>query len=72
MAYCSNYMIHSHIFPTLFLSTSFGIVCSSTRIMSLFIPFISEMDNKLIPLVILALVNIAATMATKMLRKDKE
>ena len=44
------YVIHIDLFPTYFISTSFGICSTFSRLVCLAAPIIAETENKLVPL----------------------
>ena len=73
LSYGVLYVIHSDIFPTSFLASSYGIANFICRGFGLLGPLVAEVENKMIPLYLLIALNLLGTISTLLIKmKNKE
>ncbi len=69
LAFGTVYVVHIDLFESSFMSTSYGICNIVARFFIITAPMVAEIENKTAPLIILIVMNGAATIATWFLKK---
>ena len=68
IAFADVFVIHTDLFPTYILSTSFGVCNITARIVNISSAAIVEIPNKFIPILIIVILDILAALCTFFLR----
>lgn len=72
LAFCFIFVIHTEIFPTFFLGTSYGICNFFGRSTTLFAPLIAESQNKMLPLILLMISSVLGMLGSLFIRSLEE
>ncbi len=72
LAFCFIFVIHTEIFPTFFLGTSYGLCNCFGRSTTLLAPLIAESANKMIPLVFLMISSVMGIIGSLFIRSLDE
>ncbi len=71
LTFLSVFIIHTDLFGIQFLATSYGICNIVSRLITLIAPIVAEWENKLIPLLLLVIFNVASLISTIFIRLTK-
>jgi len=69
VAFCFIFIIHTEIFPTFFLATSYGLCNFFGRSLTLSAPLVAESSNKMLPLIFLMLSSILGMVGAFFIKK---
>jgi hypothetical protein len=69
VAFCFIFIIHTEIFPTFFLATSYGLCNFFGRSLTLAAPLVAENPNKMLPLIFLMLSSILGLIGAFLIKK---
>jgi phosphotransferase system glucose/maltose/N-acetylglucosamine-specific IIC component len=69
VAFCFIFIIHTEIFPTFFLSTSYGLCNFFGRSLTLAAPLVAESSNKMLPLIFLMFSSIMGMIGAFLIKK---
>lgn len=69
LAFCFIFVIHTELFPTFFLATSYGLCSFVGRSLTLAAPIIAESQNKALPLGALALSSLMGMIGCLMIKQ---
>lgn len=72
LAFCMVFVIHTELFPTCFLASSYGICNFVCRSVTLAAPLIAEAENRAIPMMALILASMVGSICSANLRKIKQ
>jgi hypothetical protein len=71
MVFISLFVIHQDLFETKYLATSYGFCNTLSRIITLGAPFVAEIEDKTVPVIIMIIMNGLALIAAYFLRMNK-
>lgn len=71
MVFISLFVIHQDLFQTKYLASSYGFCNTISRIAALGTPFVAEVKNSTIPVIIMIIINGIALVAAYFLRMNK-
>jgi hypothetical protein len=69
LAFGNLYVLHTDIFPTFFLASSYGICNFVCRSLGLLGPLVAEVENKRIPLLLLTILSFVGAVFTGLMKK---
>lgn len=68
LAFCFIFIIHTELFPTSFLATSYGLCSFVSRSFTLFAPLVAESTNQWVPIGALAITSLLGLIGTMMIK----